>query len=56
LYKRGLGMCKCRFRLRGFHVVFIVICRRPFANGESQEKRISVGSRFQGRSVSLKGL
>jgi len=35
LYKRGLGMCKSRFSLRGFYVVFIIICRRPFAGGES---------------------
>ena len=56
LYERGLWICKSRSSLRGFHVVFIVMCRRPFANVGSPEKRISVGRRLRGKSVNLRGL
>ncbi len=56
LYERGSWICKSRSSLRGFHIVFIVMCRRPFANIRSPEKRISVSRRLRGKSVNLRGL
>jgi hypothetical protein len=55
-YERASWICKSGSSLRGFHVVFIVMFPRRFASGGSPEKRISVGRRFPGKSVSLEGL